>query len=79
MSYDLTAAADFLQYEAGIPPRELYNEVCGAIRDLSRMERAKSRETRYECFWNVFHTLHLFADLAEHLIPEEAQRENNRA
>ena len=71
MSYDLTAAADFLQYEAGIPPRELYDEVC--------MERAKSRETRDECFWNVFHTLHLFADLAEHLIPEEAQRENNRA
>lgn len=65
MSYDFSDAADFLENEVCKTPEQFYKEVCIALNDLGRMERAKSSETRDECFWNIYHTLLTCADFFE--------------
>lgn len=73
MSYDLTAAADFLQYEAGMSAQELFDEIEEAIGLLATLKGERKSIS------GIFKTLDLCADIAYRLIPEEAQRENNRA
>lgn len=70
MSYDLTAAADFLQYEAGMSAQELFDEIEEAIGLLATLKGKRKSIS------GIFKTLDLCSNLAEHLIPEEAQREN---
>lgn len=71
MSYDFSDAADFLENEVCKTPEQFYKEVCIALNDLGRMERAKSKETRDECLWNIYHTMLTCADFFERITVEE--------
>lgn len=62
MNYDFSDSSDFLENEVCTTPEQFYKEVCIALNDLGRMERAKSCETREECYWNIYHTLLTCAD-----------------
>ena len=68
MTYDFTAASDFLRYEAGMTPEELYEEIVGAMATVSALENKRNRKAA--C--SIWDTLLTCADFIERITPETA-------
>lgn len=68
MSYDFTAASEFLTDEAGITPEELYEEIVGAMATVSALENKRNRKAT--C--SIWDTLLTCADFIERITPKEA-------
>lgn len=66
MSYDFTAASDFLTDEAGITPQELYEEIVGAMATVSKLENKRNRKAA--C--SIWDTLLTCADFIERITPK---------
>lgn len=64
MSYDFTAASDFLNDEAGITPEELYEEIVDAMATVSALENKRNRKL----VSSVWHTLLTCADMVQQMI-----------
>lgn len=70
MSYDFTAASDFLQYEANTTPEELYEEIVGAMATVSKLENKRNRKAA--C--SIWDTLLTCADFIERITPKKERR-----
>lgn len=68
MSYDVSAASDFLRYEAGITPEELYEEIVGAMATVSKLENKRNRKAAH----SIWDTLLTCADFIERITPKTA-------
>lgn len=68
MSYDFTAASDFLQHEAGITPEELYEEIVGAMATVSALKNKRNRKAAH----SIWGTLLTCADFIEKITPKTA-------
>lgn len=70
MSYDFTAAEDFLQYEAGMTPEEFYCEIVDAMATVSALENKRNRKAAH----SIWDTLLTCADFIERITPKEERR-----
>lgn len=68
MSYDFTAASEFLTDEVGITPEELYEEIMGAMATVSSLENKRNRRAAH----SIWDTLLTCADFMERITPKEA-------
>lgn len=69
-AYDFTAASDFLQYEAGVTPEDLYCEIVEAMAVVSKLESKRNRKAAL----SVWGTLLTCADFIERITPKEERR-----
>lgn len=70
MTYDFTAAADFLAEEAGITPEELYDEIVCAMSTVSALENKRNRKAAH----SIWDTLLTCADFVERIAPVPVER-----
>lgn len=68
MSYDFTAASEFLTDEAGITPEGLYEEIVGAMASVSALENKRNRKAAR----SIWDTLLTCADFIERITPKQA-------
>lgn len=68
MSYDFSAASDFLQYEANTTPEELYEEIADAMATVSALENKRNRKAAH----SIWDTLLTCADFIERITPKTA-------
>ncbi len=69
MSYDFTAASDFLQNEIEATPEQLLEEIRGAI---GRVQDIEYDHGESEASQDIFSVLLTCADFVEHITPKEA-------
>lgn len=67
MSYDFTAASEFLTDEAGITPEELYCDIVDAMATVSKLENKRNRKVAH----SIWDTLLTRADFIERITPKE--------
>lgn len=70
MSYDFTAASDFLRNEAQTTPEELYEEIVGAMATVSALENKRNRRAAH----SIWDTLLTCADFIERITPKEVRQ-----
>lgn len=70
MTYDFTAASEFLADEAGMTPEELYEEIVGAMATVSALENKRNRKAA--C--SIWDTLLTCADFIERITPKKAKQ-----
>lgn len=70
MTYDFTAASDFLTDEAGMTPEELYEEIVGAMATVSALENKRNRKAA--C--SIWDTLLTCADFIERITPKKTKQ-----
>lgn len=70
MSYDFTAASDFLTDEAAITPEDLYEEVIEAMATVSALENKRNRKAAH----SIWDTLLTCADFIDRITPKEERR-----
>lgn len=70
MSYDFTAASDFLRNEAQTTPEELYEEIVGAMATVSALENKRNRKAAH----SIWDTLLTCADFIERITPKEVRQ-----
>lgn len=68
MSYDFTAASDFLQNEIEATPEELYEEIVDAMATVSALENKRNRKAAH----SIWDTLLTCADFIERITPKTA-------
>lgn len=64
MSYDFSAASEFLTDEAGITPEELYEEIVGAMATVSKLENKHNQKAAH----SIWDTLLTCADMVQRMI-----------
>lgn len=67
MSYDFTAASDFLQNEIEATPEQLYEEIVSAMATVAKLENKRNRKAAHS-IWN---TLLTCADFIERITPKK--------
>lgn len=70
MSYDFTAASEFLTDEAGITPEELYEEIVAAMSTVAALETKRNRKAAH----SIWDTLLTCADFVERITPKEVRQ-----
>lgn len=68
MTYDFTAASDFLQNEIEATPQEIKDEIDRVIDEIKRSRIFTMQNTR------VLGLLSVFADFVERITPKEAKQ-----
>lgn len=70
MSYDFTAASDFLHNEAQTTPEELYEEIVAAMSTVAALETKRNRKAAH----SIWDTLLTCADFIERITPKEVRQ-----
>lgn len=70
MSYDFTAASDFLQYEAGMTPEEFLGEIEEAMHQVALLRNKRNGKVAHE----IYTALLTCADFIERITPKEVKQ-----